>query len=64
MACRMKPIYNPPTAPNLFVLTSGQISIGSRRRCSREMRSISLSAKLKEKFDFILFDAAPVMDFP
>jgi protein-tyrosine kinase len=48
---------------NLFVLTSGQISISPAEVFEGDAID-QLIAKLKEKFDFIVFDAAPVMEFP
>jgi capsular exopolysaccharide synthesis family protein len=49
--------------PNLFVLTSGQLSI-SFAEVSEGDAIDQLIANLKEKFDFIIFDAAPVVEFP
>ena len=49
--------------PNLFVLTSGQISISPAEVFEGDAID-RLITKLKEKFDFIVFDAAPVMEFP
>jgi capsular exopolysaccharide synthesis family protein len=49
--------------PNLFVLTSGQISISPAEVFDGDAID-QLIAKLREKFDFIIFDAAPVIEFP
>jgi capsular exopolysaccharide synthesis family protein len=49
--------------PNLFVLTSGQISISFAEVFEGDGID-QLLGKLKEKFDFIIFDAAPVVEFP
>lgn len=53
----------PTNRQNLFVLTSGQISM-----CPSEVfegQAIDqLIAKLKQKFDFIIFDSAPALEFP
>lgn len=49
--------------PNLSVLTSGQISISPAEVFEGDAID-RLIAKLREKFDFIIFDAAPVIEFP
>jgi capsular exopolysaccharide synthesis family protein len=49
--------------PNLFVLTSGQLSISFAEVLEGDVID-QLIANLKEKFDFIIFDAAPVVEFP
>jgi capsular exopolysaccharide synthesis family protein len=48
---------------NLFVLTSGRISISPAEVFEGDAID-RLIVKLKEKFDYIVFDAAPVMEFP
>jgi protein-tyrosine kinase len=48
---------------NLFVLTSGRISISSAEVFESELID-QLLAQLKERFDFIIFDAAPIVEFP
>jgi protein-tyrosine kinase len=53
----------PTNRPNLFVLTSGHISLSPAEVFEGEAID-QLISKLREKFDFILFDAAPVVDFP
>ena len=53
----------PTNRPNLFVLTSGQISLSPAEVFEGDAID-QLICKLREKFDFILFDAAPVIDFP
>jgi capsular exopolysaccharide synthesis family protein len=53
----------PTNRENLFVLTSGQISISPAEVFESELID-QLIAQLKEKFDFIIFDAAPVVEFP
>src|SRR4029077_16317147 len=53
----------PTNRQNLFVLTSGQISIFPLKVFEEE-RIDQLISQLKQKFDFIIFDAAPVADFP
>jgi Mrp family chromosome partitioning ATPase len=48
---------------NLFVLTCGQVSSSS----SEVLGGAALEhviADLKQKFDFIVFDAPPLLDFP
>jgi len=53
----------PTNRPNLFVLTTGQTSISSAEVF--EGGAIDhLIALLKEKFDYIVFDAAPIVEFP
>jgi protein-tyrosine kinase len=49
--------------PNLFVLTSGQISISFAEMLEGDAID-QLIGKLKAEFDFIIFDAAPVVEFP
>jgi capsular exopolysaccharide synthesis family protein len=53
----------PTNRPNLFVLTSGQISLSPAEVFEGDAID-QLISKLREKFDFIIFDAAPVVDFP
>jgi capsular exopolysaccharide synthesis family protein len=53
----------PTNRPNLFVLTSGRISLSAAEVFDGDAID-QLIRKLREKFDFILFDAAPVIDFP
>jgi protein-tyrosine kinase len=53
----------PTNRANLFVLTSGQGSLSPAEVFEGDAID-QLITKLKEKFDFILFDAAPVVDFP
>ena len=53
----------PTNRPNLFVLTSGHISLSPAEVFEGDAID-QLISKLREKFDFILFDAAPVVDFP
>lgn len=53
----------PTNRPNLFVLTSGQISISPAEVFESELID-QLIAQLKEKFDFVIFDAAPAVEFP
>jgi len=53
----------PTSRSNLFVLTSGQISIVPSEVFEGE--SIDhLVTQLKQKFNFIIFDAAPALEFP
>ncbi len=53
----------PTNRPNLFVLTSGQVSLVPAEVFEGE--SIDhLMAQLKQKFNFIIFDAAPALEFP
>jgi protein-tyrosine kinase len=53
----------PTDRQNLFVLTTGQISLLPAEVF--EGRAVEhLLAELKQKFDFIIFDAAPVIEFP
>jgi capsular exopolysaccharide synthesis family protein len=53
----------PTNRPNLFVLTSGQISVVPSEIFEGE--SIDhLITQLKQKFNFIIFDAAPALEFP
>jgi protein-tyrosine kinase len=53
----------PTDRQNLFVLTTGQISLLPAEVF--EGRAIELLLdELKQKFDFIIFDAAPVIEFP
>jgi len=53
----------PTNRPNLFVLTSGQISVVPSEIFEGE--SIDhLATQLKQKFNFIIFDAAPALEFP
>jgi protein-tyrosine kinase len=53
----------PTDRPNLFVLTSGQISLSPAEVFEGDAID-QLIGKLRDNFDFILFDAAPVIDFP
>jgi capsular exopolysaccharide synthesis family protein len=53
----------PTNRPNLFVLTSGQVSLSPAEVFDGDAID-QLISQLREKFDFILFDAAPVVDFP
>ncbi len=53
----------PTTRQNLYVLTSGQISRYAAETFEGDAVNQLLS-QLKEKFDFIIFDAAPVLEFP
>jgi capsular exopolysaccharide synthesis family protein len=53
----------PTDHQNLFVLTSGQISVGPSEIFQGDAID-QLLVKLKSKFDIIIFDAAPVVDFP
>lgn len=53
----------PTNRENLFVLTCGQLSISPAGVFESELID-ELIAQLKEKFDFIIFDAAPVVEFP
>ena len=53
----------PTTRENLFVLTSGRIANFPAEVFESELID-QLIAQLKEKFDFIIFDAAPVGEFP
>jgi capsular exopolysaccharide synthesis family protein len=53
----------PTNRPNLFVLTSGQISLSPAEVFEGDAVD-QLITQLKEKFDFIIFDCAPVLDFP
>jgi protein-tyrosine kinase len=53
----------PTNRPNLFVLTSGQISLVPSELFEGE--SIDhLIVQLKQKFNFVIFDAAPALEFP
>ncbi|MGH7797282.1 MAG: CpsD/CapB family tyrosine-protein kinase [Candidatus Binatia bacterium] len=53
----------PTNRANLFVLTSGRIAISPAEVFESALID-QLLAQLKEKFDFILFDAAPIVEFP
>jgi capsular exopolysaccharide synthesis family protein len=53
----------PTNRPNLFVLTCGQASISPAEVFEGEAIE-QLLVKLKEQFDIIIFDAAPVIEFP
>jgi protein-tyrosine kinase len=49
--------------PNLSVLTTGKASVWPAHVFEgREIEEVI--ARLKERFDFIIFDAAPVLEFP
>jgi len=53
----------PTNRSNLFVLTSGQVSLVPSEIFEGE--SIDhLMTQLKQKFNFIIFDAAPALEFP
>jgi capsular exopolysaccharide synthesis family protein len=51
------------TAPNLHVLTSGAVSIGPAELLDG-VTIEALMRRLREKFNFIVVDSAPVLDFP
>jgi protein-tyrosine kinase len=53
----------PTNRPNLFVLTSGRIGMSPAEIFDGDAID-KLIVKLKESFDFIIFDAAPVVEFP
>jgi protein-tyrosine kinase len=53
----------PTDRKNLFVLTTGQISLLPAEVFEGKAIEILL-AELKQNFDFIIFDAAPVVEFP
>ena len=53
----------PTNRPNLFVLTCGHMSLSPAEMFDGDAID-RLIGKLRENFDFILFDAAPVIDFP
>lgn len=53
----------PTNRHNLYVLTSGQISICPSEVFEGEAID-QLISHLKSKFDFIVFDGAPVLEFP
>jgi len=53
----------PTDRQNLFVLTTGQISLLPSEIFEGEAIDLLL-AELRKKFDFIIFDAAPVIEFP
>ena len=53
----------PTDRQNLFVLTTGQISLLPSEIFEGEAIDVLL-AELKKKFDFIIFDAAPIIEFP
>lgn len=53
----------PTNRPNLFVLTSGQVSLVPSEVFEGESLD-HLLTQLKQKFNFILFDAAPACEFP
>ena len=49
--------------PNLYVLTSGAVSTGPAELLDRATID-ELMTRLREKFNFIVVDSAPVLDFP
>lgn len=53
----------PTDRQNLFVMTTGQISLLPAEVFEAKAIELLL-AELKQKFDFIIFDAAPVIEFP
>lgn len=53
----------PTNHENLFVLTCGQLSTPPIEVFESELIE-QLIAQLKERFDFIIFDAAPIVEFP
>jgi protein-tyrosine kinase len=53
----------PTDRQNLFVLTTGQISLLPAEVFEGKAIELLLT-ELKQKFDFIIFDAAPVIEFP
>jgi capsular exopolysaccharide synthesis family protein len=53
----------PTNRENLFVLTCGQLSTPPIEVFESELID-QLIAQLKERFDFIIFDAAPIVEFP
>jgi protein-tyrosine kinase len=53
----------PTDRQNLFVLTTGEISLLPAEVFEGKAIELLL-AELKQKFDFIIFDAAPVIEFP
>jgi capsular exopolysaccharide synthesis family protein len=53
----------PTNRQNLFVLTSGQVSVGPSDIFESDALD-ELLVQLKTKFDMIIFDAAPVVEFP
>ena len=53
----------PTDRHNLFVLTTGKISLLPAEIFEGEAIELLL-AELKKKFDFIIFDGAPVIEFP
>jgi protein-tyrosine kinase len=53
----------PTDRQNLFVLTTGQISLLPAEVFEGKAIELLLD-ELKQKFDFIIFDAAPVIEFP
>lgn len=66
VACEGVPFevhIQPTNRPNLFVLTTGQIGTSSAEVFEGEAID-QLLVKLKENFDIIIFDGAPVIEFP
>ncbi|MFQ5903078.1 MAG: CpsD/CapB family tyrosine-protein kinase [Candidatus Binatia bacterium] len=53
----------PTNRKNLYVLTSGQIASYPAELFEGEAID-QLISQLKQRFDFIIFDAAPVLEFP
>ena len=53
----------PTNRENLFVLTCGHLSTPAIEVFESELIE-QLIAQLKERFDFIIFDAAPIIEFP
>jgi len=53
----------PTDRQNLFVLTTGQISLAPTEVFEGEAID-QLLFHLKQRFDFIIFDAAPLLEFP
>jgi protein-tyrosine kinase len=53
----------PTTQENLFVLTCGHLVTSPVEVFESELIDQLLS-QLKERFDFIIFDAAPIVQFP
>jgi protein-tyrosine kinase len=53
----------PTTQENLFVLTCGHLATSPVEVFESELIDQLLS-QLKERFDFIIFDAAPIVQFP
>ncbi len=58
-----EPRIQPTSRPNLSVLPSGRIPISPVAVCDGEAID-GLIAQLRQKFDYVIFDAAPVLEFP